>query len=101
MPFLGKEVRQMNKPELIDAIAKKTGLKKNETEAFISAFVDVVMDSLKKGDKVALVGFGSFNTRKRAKRNGVNPRTRKKIRIPAKVVPYFKPGKKLKDVVAK
>ncbi len=91
----------MNKPELIDAIAKKTGLKKKETEASISAFVDVVMDSLKKGDKVALVGFGSFNTRKRAKRNGVNPRTKKKIRIPAKVVPYFKPGKKLKDAVAR
>ena len=91
----------MNKPELVSAIAEKTGMKKKDVEAMLDAFVDVVKTSLKKGDKVALIGFGTWATRERAKRNGVNPRTGKKISIPAKVVPYFKVGKELKDAVSK
>ena len=91
----------MNKPELVSAIAEKTGLKKKDVEAMLDAFVDVVKTTLKKGDKVALIGFGTWATRERAKRNGVNPRTGKKISIPAKVVPYFKVGKELKDSVSK
>ena len=91
----------MNKPELVSAIAEKTGMKKKDVEAMLDAFVDVVKTSLKKGDKVALIGFGTWATRERAKRNGVNPRTGKKISIPAKVVPYFKVGKELKDSVSK
>jgi DNA-binding protein HU-beta len=91
----------MNKPELVSAIAEKTGMKKKDVEAMLDAFVDVVKTTLKKGDKVALIGFGTWATRERAKRNGVNPRTGKKISIPAKVVPYFKVGKELKDAVSK
>ena len=89
----------MNKPELVKAIADKIGLKQKEVEAALIAFVDVTEEALKKGDKITLVGFGSFATRKRAKRNGVNPKTGKKIKIPAKIVPFFKPGKKLKEAV--
>jgi DNA-binding protein HU-beta len=91
----------MNKPELVKAMAEKTGLKKKEAEAALKAFVDVTEEALKKGDKVTLIGFGTFATRKRAKRTGVNPKTGKKIKIPAKVVPFFKPGKKLRETVAK
>jgi DNA-binding protein HU-beta len=89
----------MNKPELVNAIAEKTGLKKKEAEAALGAFIETVEEALKKGDKVALIGFGTFGTRKRAKRTGVNPKTGKKIKIPAKTVPFFKPGKKLKETV--
>ncbi len=89
----------MNKPELVNAIAEKAGLKKKEAEAALSAFIEAVEEALKKGDKVALIGFGTFGTRKRAKRTGVNPKTGKKIKIPAKTVPFFKPGKKLKEAV--
>jgi DNA-binding protein HU-beta len=91
----------MNKPELVTAIAEKTGMKKKDVEAMLDAFIEVVKETLKKGDKVALIGFGTWATRERAKRNGVNPRTGKKISIPAKVVPYFKVGKELKDAVSK
>jgi len=89
----------MNKPELVNAIAEKAGLKKKEAEAALNAFVETVEEALKKGDKVALIGFGTFGTRKRAKRTGVNPKTGKKIKIPAKTVPFFKAGKKLKESV--
>lgn len=91
----------MNKPELITAVAEKTGMKKKDVEAMLDAFVEVVKETLKKGDRVALIGFGTWATRERAKRNGVNPRTGKKISIPAKVVPFFKVGKELKDAVLK
>ncbi|MCI4463828.1 MAG: HU family DNA-binding protein [Caldisericum sp.] len=91
----------MNKPELVTAVAEKTGMKKKDVEAMLDAFIEVVKETLKKGDKVALIGFGTWATRERAKRNGVNPRTGKKISIPAKVVPYFKVGKELKDAVSK
>ena len=89
----------MNKPELISSIAEKSGMNKKESEAMLDAFVASVKGALKKGEKVALIGFGSWATRKRAKRNGVNPRTGKKIMIPAKTVPYFKAGKELKEAV--
>ncbi len=89
----------MNKPELVGVIAEKTGMKKKEAEAMVNAFVASVKESLKKGEKVTLIGFGFWATRERAKRNGVNPRTGKKIHIPAKTVPYFKCGKELKEAV--
>jgi len=91
----------MNKPELVTAVAEKTGMKKKDVEAMLDAFVEVVKETLKKGDRVALIGFGTWATRERAKRNGVNPRTGKKISIPAKVVPFFKVGKELKEAVLK
>ena len=91
----------MNKAELIAAIAAKTGESKKATEGFVGAFVDVVTESLEKGDKVQLVGFGSFEVRKRAARKGRNPQTKEEIKIPASKAPVFKAGKALKDLVNK
>ena len=89
----------MNKAELVAAIAAKTGDTKKGAEASVNAFVDVITDALAKGDKVQLVGFGSFEVRKRAARKGRNPRTKEEIKIPASKAPVFKAGKALKDLV--
>ena len=91
----------MNKAELIAAVAAQTGETKKSAEATINAFVDTVTKSLKKGDKVQLVGFGSFEVRKRAARKGRNPQTKEEIKIPASKAPVFKAGKALKEVVNK
>ena len=91
----------MNKAELIAAMAAKTGETKKAAEASVNAFVEVVTESLKKVEKVQLVGFGSFEVRKRAARKGRNPQTGKEIKIAAKKVVKFKAGKKLSDKVAK
>mgnify|MGYP001089292183 CR=1 FL=1 len=98
----------MNKAELIAAIAAKTGDTKKAAEASVNAFVEVVTESLdvitetlQKGDKVQLVGFGSFEVRKRAARKGRNPQTKEEIKIPASKAPVFKAGKALKDLVNK
>ena len=91
----------MNKAELIAAIAAKTGDTKKGAEASVNAFVDVVTEALTEGDKVQLVGFGSFEVRKRAARKGRNPQTKEEIRIPASKAPVFKAGKALKDLVNK
>ena len=89
----------MNKSELIAAIAAKTGETKKNAEASLNAFVEVVTDALVEGDKVQLVGFGSFEVRKRAARKGRNPQTKEEIKIPASKAPVFKAGKALKDLV--
>ena len=89
----------MNKSDLIAAIAAKTECTKKDAEATLNAFVDVVTEALVKGDKVQLVGFGSFEVRKRAARKGRNPQTGKEMKIAAKTVPAFRPGKALKDTV--
>ncbi len=91
----------MNKSELIAAIAAKTGETKKNAEASLNAFIDVVTGSLVKGDKVQLVGFGSFEVRKRAARKGRNPQTKEEIKIPASKAPVFKAGKALKELVNK
>ena len=91
----------MNKADLIAAIAAKTGDTKKVAEASVNAFVDVVTETLKKGDKVQLVGFGSFEVRKRAARKGRNPQTKEEIKIPASKAPVFKAGKALKELVNK
>ena len=91
----------MNKADLIAAIAAKTGETKKSAEASVNAFVDVVTESLVKGDKVQLVGFGSFEVRKRAARKGRNPQTKEEIKIPASKAPVFKAGKALKELVNK
>ena len=91
----------MNKSDLIAAIAAKTGDTKKGAEASLNAFVDVVSAALVKGDKVQLVGFGSFEVRKRAARKGRNPPTKEEIKIPASKAPVFKAGKALKDLVNK
>ena len=91
----------MNKAELIAAIAAKTGDTKKGAEASLNAFVDVVTEALTDGDKVQLVGFGSFEVRKRAARKGRNPQTKEEIKIPASKAPVFKAGKAFKDLVNK
>ena len=91
----------MNKSELVAAVASKTGATKKDSEAFVNAFTDVVAGALRKGDKVQLVGFGSFDVKKRAARKGRNPQTGAEIKIPASKAPVFKAGKALKDTVNK
>ena len=89
----------MNKSELIAAMAAKTGETKKDAEIALDAILAAITASLKKGDKVQLVGFGSFEVRKRAARKGRNPQTKEEIKIPASKAPVFKAGKALKDVV--
>lgn len=91
----------MNKADLIAAIAAKTGETKKAAEETVNAFVEVVSNALVEGDKVQLVGFGSFEVRKRAARKGRNPQTGSEIKIPASKAPVFKAGKALKEVVNK
>ena len=91
----------MNKAELVAAVAAKTGDTKKAAEASVDAFVSAVKESLKKGEKVQLVGFGSFEVRKRAARKGRNPQTGEEIKISASKSPVFKPGKAFKDLVNK
>ena len=91
----------MNKSDLIAAIAAKTGETKKDAEATLNAFVEVITESLAKEEKVQLVGFGSFEVRKRAARKGRNPQTKEEIKIPASKAPVFKAGKALKDLVNK
>ena len=91
----------MNKAELVAAVAAKTGDTKKAAEASVDAFVSAVKESLKKGEKVQLVGFGSFEVRKRAARKGRNPQTGAEMKIPASKAPVFKAGKALKEVVNK
>jgi DNA-binding protein HU-beta len=91
----------MNKTDLVNSIAAKSGLNKKNSEAALNAFIASVEESLKGGDKVVLVGFGTFEVRKRAARKGRNPQTKKEITIPASNAPVFKAGKGLKDKVNK
>ena len=89
----------MNKTELIAAVAEVTGLSKKDTEATVNATLNTITAALTKGDKVQLVGFGSFEVKKRAERTGLNPRTKEPVKIAASKVPVFKAGKALKDSV--
>ncbi len=89
----------MNKAELVARVAEKTGFTKKDAEVAVNAFVSAVEETLVKGDKVQLIGFGSFATVKREARKGVNPQTKKPIKIAAKKVAKFIAGKELKDMV--
>ena len=91
----------MNKAELINAVAEKAALSKKDTETAVNAVIDVIAAALAEGDKVQLVPFGAFEVKARAERIGRNPKTKESIKIPASKVPVFKPGKALKDTVAK
>ena len=91
----------MNKQELVEAIAKESGLSKKDSEKALNALTDAVSNELKKKGKVQLIGFGTFETVKRAARTGKNPQTGAEIKIPASVLPKFKAGKALKDAVNK
>lgn len=89
----------MNKTELVAEIAEKADLSKKDAEAAVRAFTDTVAAALKDGDKVQLVGFGTFEVSERAARTGRNPQTGKEMKIPASKAPKFKAGKALKDIV--
>lgn len=89
----------MNRAELVDAIAEKAGITKTNVAAAVGAFISVVEDEVIKGNKVALVGFGTFEPRKREARTGRNPKTGEAIQIAAKTVPAFVAGKTFKDRV--
>ena len=91
----------MNKTELVAAMAKETNLSKKDVEDVLKSFVDVVSKELKNGGKIQLVGFGTFEVSERSAREGVNPQTKAKIKIPATTAPAFKAGKALKDKVNK
>ena len=89
----------MNKTELIAAIADKAGLTKKDAEEVVNAFTETVTQALKKGDKVQLVGFGTFEVTKRGARTGRNPQTGETMKIAATKAPKFKPGKAFKDAL--
>lgn len=89
----------MNKAELIAAVAAKAGISQKDAGVAVAAVLDEIKDALKKGDKVQLVGFGSFEVRAKAARTGKNPRTGETINIPASKAPAFKAGKAFKDYI--
>ena len=89
----------MNKTELVAAMAEQTNLSKKDAEAALKAFIDVVSEELKKGEKVQLVGFGTFEVSERASREGRNPQTGETMEIKASKTPKFKAGKALKDMM--
>ncbi|MGV3488449.1 MAG: HU family DNA-binding protein [Tuberibacillus sp.] len=89
----------MNKNQVIDNIAGKTGLTKKDVETVVNGLIDEITDALKGNEKVQFVGFGTFETRERASRTGRNPQTGETINIPASTVPAFRPGNKLKEAV--
>ncbi len=91
----------MTKIELISKIADKAGLTKKDSEKALNAVIETITEALNQGDKVSLIGFGTFEVRERAAKEGVNPRNGEKIAIAARKVPAFKAGKALKDSVAK
>ncbi len=90
----------MNKGELVDAVAEKTGVSKKDADAVVTAVVEAIMASVAEGEKVSLVGFGSFEPRARKARDGRNPQTGQTIKIPATTVPAFSAGKGFKELVA-
>ena len=91
----------MNKTELIAAVAEKTGLTKKDAERVVSATFETVTETIKKGEKVSVSGFGIFEVKTREARVGRNPRTKEEIKIPATKLPAFKASKTLKDSIAK
>ena len=99
--ILWKRGKFMNKTELVAAVAAKTGLSKKDAERAVAATIDSITESLVKGDKVQVSGFGIFEVKTREARVGRNPRTKETIQIPATRLPQFKASKTLKDAVAK
>lgn len=97
--FIFKEATVVNKTELVASVAEKTGLTKKDAEKAVNALFDSVQEALTAGDKVQMIGFGTFEVKERAARKGRNPRTGQDIEIPASKNPVFKAGKALKDSV--
>jgi len=90
----------MTKAELISAVAEKADMTKKDSDKAVSAVIDAITEALVNGDKVSLVGFGTFEVKNRSARNGINPRTKEAMPIPASKLPSFKAGKALKEAVA-
>ena len=99
MNLNAEEVNIMNKTDLVNAVAEKSELSKKDAAKAVDAVLESIMDSLKVGEKVQLIGFGNFEVRDRAARKGRNPQTGAEIQVPASKVPAFKAGKALKDIV--
>ena len=91
----------MTKTELINVVAEKTGFSKKDSDKAVVAVIDAISEALAGGDKVQLVGFGTFEVKERGERKGINPRTKEEITIAASKLPSFKAGKALKDAVSK
>jgi DNA-binding protein HU-beta len=91
----------MNKEELVQEVAKKTKVSQKQVDETLAAIVETIVKTVAKGKKVTLIGFGTFEPRKRAARTGRNPQTGKELKIAAKTVPAFSAGKKFKEMVAK
>lgn len=89
----------MTKPELVDGVAAKTGMKKKDANAAVDAVLDTIQETLNRKEEVSLVGFGTFDVRARGERMGRNPRTGEQITIPASTVCMFRPGRKLREAV--
>ena len=89
----------MTKAELVEEVARNSHLTKKDAEVIVQTVLDSIIESLKDGRKVELRGFGSFRLRQRSSRTGRNPKTGEKVKVPAKRIPYFKPGKELKDLI--
>lgn len=89
----------MNRTELIAQVAEKAELSKKEAEKAVTAVLDSIVEAVASGEKVQIVGFGTFEQRERKERTGVNPRTKEKIEIPASKIPAFKPGRNFKELV--
>lgn len=89
----------MTKQDFVDAVAEKAGMTKRDAAVAVEAFLDVVTATLKSGDQVTFTGFGKFSVSQRAARDGVNPRTKEPVRIPAATVPKFSAGSQLKKAV--
>jgi len=89
----------VNKDQLIDKVVDKTGFSKNEVKQFLEAVLDIIIETLKRGKKINIVGFGSFRVAKRKGRKGVNPQTGKEIKIPDVKIAKFKPGTRLKKAI--
>jgi DNA-binding protein HU-beta len=97
---INKRRHAMNKAELVEEVAGKVGLTKKETNKVVDVVMSTITDSLARNERVTLVGFGTFEVRRRRARKGVNPQTRKTIQIPARNVPKFVPGKSLREAIA-
>ena len=91
----------MTKAELVDEVAHVVGLTKKQAETIVNIVFDSIVDSLRAGQKIELRGFGSFRLRSRKSRTGRNPKTGEKVEVPSKKIPYFKPGKELKELINK
>ena len=91
----------MTKAELVDEVAHVVGLTKKQAETIVNIVFDSIVDSLRSGEKIELRGFGSFRLRSRKSRTGRNPKTGEKVEVPSKKIPYFKPGKELKELINK